>query len=104
MALCVKEFGDKTGLGVALQILRRSHLLDPAVIHEHDKIGHGKGFLLIMRHEDGRDAQLRLKLSQPLAKFRSDLRVQRPEGFVEEQHPGLDRQGAGERNALTLPA
>ena len=45
-----------------------------------------------------------MQAAQPLAQLGADLRVERAERLVEQQHPRLDRQRAGERHALALAA
>ena len=42
--------------------------------------------------------------AQPLPQLRADLRVERAERLVQQQHARLDREGAGERHALALAA
>ena len=42
--------------------------------------------------------------AQPLPQLRADLRVQRAERLVQQQHARLDRERAGERHALALAA
>ncbi len=48
--------------------------------------------------------QFVVQAAQPAAQFLPHLGVERPEGFIEQQHARLDRQRAGERDALALPA
>ena len=45
-----------------------------------------------------------MQAPQPPAQLPADLRVERAEGFVQQQHLGLDRERAGERDALALSA
>src|SRR6185369_9348768 len=45
-----------------------------------------------------------VKLAQPPPEILAYLGVKGAEGFIEQQHPGLDRQGASERDALALAA
>ena len=44
------------------------------------------------------------RTAQPLAQLGADLRVQRAEGLVEQQHARLDGERAGEGHALALAA
>ena len=45
-----------------------------------------------------------VQAAQPRPQLRADLRVERAERLVEQQHPRLDRERAGERHALALAA
>jgi hypothetical protein len=45
-----------------------------------------------------------VQLAQPLAQFLAHLGVERAERLVEQQHARLDRQRAGQRDALALAA
>ena len=60
--------------------------------------------LLVVRDEHGRDVDLVVQAPQPRAQLGADLRVQRAERLVEQQHARLDRQRARERHALALAA
>jgi hypothetical protein len=51
-----------------------------------------------------REVNLVVKLAQPAAQFLADLGVEGAEGFVEEEDLRLDRERAGEGDALALPA
>ncbi len=57
-----------------------------------------------MRDEDGGQLDLIVKPTQPAAQVLADFGIKCPKRFVEEQHLRLHREGAGERNALTLSA
>ena len=57
-----------------------------------------------MRHEDRRDADRPLDLTNRAAQLVADLRVQRAERLVEQQHAGLMRERASKRDALLLSA
>src|SRR5438445_13423436 len=46
------EIGDKARAGSSVDLLRRTHLLDPAVVHDGDAIGHRHRLLLVMSHEN----------------------------------------------------
>ena len=47
-------------LRLIINILRRSDLLNGALIHDHDGVGHGQSLLLIVGHIDEGDAHLLL--------------------------------------------
>ncbi len=82
----------------------RAYLLDHAVVHHHDAVGHGQGFLLVMGHHDGGDAQPPLQRADLVAQGLAHPRVERGERLVEEQQRGRGRQRPGQGNALLLAA
>jgi hypothetical protein len=45
-----------------------------------------------------------VEVAQPAAQFLAHLCVERTEGLVEQEDARLDREGAGERDALSLAA
>ena len=85
-------------------LLRRADLLDAALVHDHDAVGHLERLLLVVGHEDAGEADLVVQPPQPAAQLLADLGVERAEGLVEEEHARLDREGAGEGDALALAA
>ncbi len=80
-------------------------LLDDAAIDHDDPVGEIERLLLVVRDEDARQRESRRRqLPQPLAQLAADVRVQRAERLVEQQHFRLDGQRARERDALPLTA
>ena len=57
-----------------------------------------------MRDEDAGDVQLVVQPAQPAAQLLAHLGVERAERLVQQQHLRLDRQRAGQRDALALAA
>jgi hypothetical protein len=90
--------------GLVVELARPADLLDPAVVHHRDVVGDRHRLLLVVRDQDGRDVDLVVQPAQPLAQLRADLRVERAERLVEQEHARLHRQRAGERHALALAA
>ena len=74
------------------------------MVHHDDLLGHLHRLLLVVGDEDGGHVDLPVQPPEPFAQLGANLRVQRPEGLVEQQHAGLHRQRARERHALQLPA
>lgn len=85
-----------------IEILGRPELLEPALVHHADAVGDRHRLLLVVRDEHRRDARLALQIADLLAHLGSQLRVERRERFVEQQHVGLDGHRPGERHALLL--
>ena len=96
------EFGDEGAGRRGANILWRSDLLDFAGIHYGHEIGELEGFILIVGHEDGRDAGAVVQRAQPHAKFLAHFRIERAERFVQQQHTRLDGERTCERDALAL--
>ena len=59
-------------------------------------------FLLIVRDENAGHMQFVVQLAQPAAQLLAYFCVERAEGFVEQKNARLNRQGAGQRDALAL--
>ena len=79
-------------------------MLDHAAVHHGDAVRHGHGLLLVVGHVHGGDAHAVLDLLDGRAHLHAQLGVQVAEGFVHQQHVGLDTQGAGQGHALLLSA
>ena len=100
-----EEARRRTALaGWSYDLVRRADLLDPAVVHHHDAVGDLERLLLVVRDEHAGDVDLVVQPPQPAAQFLAHLGVERAEGLVEQQHLGLDRQRARQRDALPLAA
>ena len=79
-------------------------LLDSAVAQQHDAVGHGHGFDLVVRDVDHGPAQF---LVQPLdlaAHLVAQLGVQVRQRLVEQVQAGVAHDGAADRHALQLAA
>ncbi|MNT13424.1 hypothetical protein D3C72_1483940 [compost metagenome] len=84
--------------------LGRAVLLDVAAVHQHHLVGHFQRLFLVMGDEHAGHVQFIVQAAQPAAQLLAHLGVERAEGFVEQQHLGLHRQRAGQRDALALAA
>lgn len=51
------KIGHKGIFRFIVDAFRRAHLLDIALVHDDDGVGHGEGFLLVMGHVDKGDSQ-----------------------------------------------
>ena len=71
-------------------------------MHNDDLLGDFHRLLLVVCDEDRRDMDLVVQASQPRAQLGAHLRVERPEGLIEQQHIGLHRKRPGKRHALQL--
>jgi hypothetical protein len=96
--------GDELGFGTQIEIRRGTDLEEAPVVEHREPVSDLERLLLIVRHEDRRDAELVLDSAQRLPQLAADSSVKRTERFVEKEHFGLVREGARERDALLLPA
>ena len=72
--------------------------------HDADPVGHRQRLLLVVGDEQGGGAEPLLQGADLLAQLQPDLGVEGRQRLVEQQHPRLDRERAGERDALLLAA
>ncbi len=98
------EVGDERRLRGAVELGRRGQLLEPAHRHHPDPVGDREGLLLVVGDEQRGRADLELDAADLVAQLGAHLGVEGRERLVEQQHLGLDRQGAGQRHALLLAA
>ncbi len=99
-----EEVRHERGGGVLVELAGCAHLLDHAVVHHRDGVGHGHGLLLVVGDVHERDADLGLDPLELDLHLAPELEVEGPERLVEQQHAGLVDQGAAQRDALLLPA
>ena len=98
------KVGDKRIFRFIINILGRTHLKDVAVIHDDDRIRHGKGFLLVVRHINKGDLKRLLHTFQLNLHLLAQLKIKRAERLVQQKHPRMVDQGARNCNALLLAA
>ena len=98
------EIRDECGRGLAINVLRRADLLDHALVHHHDAVGHRERFFLVVRHHDGGHAEPALQRLDLVAQAQPHARIERGERLVEQQQAGRGRERARERDALLLAA
>ena len=97
-----EEVVDEGRDGVMVNLVRTADLLDAAFVHHRDAVGNFQRLFLIVGDEHAGDVNFVVQLAQPAAQFQPDFRVQRAEGFVEQQDAGLDGQRARQRDPLAL--
>ena len=98
------EGGDEAGARRIVDFARRPDLLDRALVHHDDAVGHRQRFFLIVGDEDRRDAELALQRADFLAQRDADARVEGGQRLVEQQDLRARGERAGERDALLLAA
>ena len=87
-----------------VDVARGGHLLDPATVHHGDPIGHGKRLLLVVGDQNGRDPILALQPFHLDLHVQAQILVERAEWLIKHEDFRIDRQAAGQRNPLLLPA
>ncbi len=98
------EGGDEAGRRLVVERVRRADLLQPAVVHDGDPVGHHQRLLLVVGDVDDRHPQLVVqRLDLQLEPF-PQLLVERAERLVHQQHPRVEDEGPGERDPLLLAA
>ena len=98
------EIRHKGVLRLIIDILRFADLLDAALVHDDDGIGHGQCFFLIVGHIDERDAQRLLDPLQLVLHILAQAKIQSAQGFIQEQHLGSVDQCPGDGHPLLLTA
>jgi len=99
-----QEGGDKFCLWVLVEILRGAHFDEAAETHHADAVAQVKGLFLVVGHQDGGHTELALDGLQAAAQVHADLGIQGAQRLIEQQHVGLQGQGAGKCHALLLAA
>src|SRR5690606_26686920 len=99
-----EERRDESSRGARIQFVGSSRLEQAAEIHDADAIRERKRFLLIVRDQNRRDLELALHLTNRAAQLFADLRIERAERLVEQQHLRLVRERSCNRHALLLSA
>ena len=79
-----------------------AELLDPAVVHDRDLVGHRHRLFLVVRDVDERDADVVLNALELELHLLAELQVEGAERLVQQEHRRLVDEGAGERDALLL--
>ena len=95
---------DERGGGIVIDIARRPDLFDPALVHDNHAVGDFERLFLIVSDEDRGDVDFGMQRAQPLPQLLPHLRIERAKRLVEQQDARLDRERAGERDALPLAA
>ncbi len=98
------EIGDERRRRKTIDLLRRADLVDHALVHDDDAVGHGERLLLVVRHHDGGDAEAALQRADLIAQAHAHLGVEGGERLVEEEQARRGRERARQRHALLLPA
>ena len=94
----------KTVSGRFVDLGRATDLLEPPVVQHGNAIAQGQRLFLIVGNEHRRDADAAGDVAQFGLHLLAQLAVERRERLVQQQHPRIEHQRAGDRDALLLAA
>ena len=98
------EGGDELGFRVVVQVVHGAQLLDLALVHQGNPVGHHEGLLLVMGDKDKGDAELGLQVLQFDLHVLAQFGIESGKGLVQQENLGTAHQGAREGDPLPLPA
>ena len=99
-----EKVGREHGRRLAVDREGIALLLDLTVVEEDDLVGHRERFLLIVRNEHGRRADLPLEIADLILHLGAHLAVERGERLVQQEDVRLGDKRAGQCHALLLAA
>src|SRR4051794_17732596 len=99
-----EEPRDEGGPRVLVELGSVAGLLDPALAHHRDPVGHGHGLLLVVRDVHEGDADLLLDALELDLELAAQAQVEGAERLVEKQGARLVDERAGQCDALLLAA
>src|SRR5438128_2161231 len=85
-----------------INVRRGRYLFDPSPGHHRNPVCHRKRLLLVMRHQDRRDAVLALQSLDFYLHVEAQILVERAEGLIKQQDLWIDGKAAGQSDALLL--
>jgi hypothetical protein len=97
------EAGDEGRARPVVHLNRRAELLDPPAAHHRDPVGHAHRLVLVVRDQDGGEAEAPLQPLDLDLHVEAEGAVQRGEGLVQQQDGRLRRQRPCQGHALLLP-
>ena len=80
------------------------HLHDPTQIHHRHAPADGTDHAQIMRNEEVGEPVLLLQLLEELLNLRTHRHIERSDRLIEDEQSRLEREGSGNRHALTFAA
>ena len=98
------EAGDEQVVRTVVQIERRADLLDDAVVHDDDLVGHGHRLDLVVGDIDGRGLQALVQFLDLGAHGHAQLGVEVGQRLVEQEDLRVAHDGAAHGDALALAA
>ena len=96
------EIGHKTAFGLVVEGIGRIPLLDDAIRHDANLVCHGKGFVLVVRNEQGSNAFMLQDVANFNGEFFSQFHIQVGKRLIHEQQARLWGQCTRQCYALLL--
>ena len=96
--------GDEQVVRPVVELERRADLLDQAVVHDHDLVGHGHRLDLVVGDVDRRGLEPLVQLLDLGAHLHAQLGVEVRQRLVEQEHLRVAHDGAAHGDALALAA
>src|SRR6185295_19436324 len=100
--LLIQEAADEICRWTQQKFFTGPKLLDAPLVVEGDPICEPESLLLVVGYEDGRQFEIIMDLAEGFTKFATDLRVERPEGFIQQEDAGLAGERSGQGHTLAL--
>ena len=98
------EGGDEGVRRAVVEVERRADLLDVAVAHDHDAIGHRHRLDLVVGDIDGRGPEPLVQGADLGPHRHPELGVEVRQRLVEQEHLGVAHDGPAHGDPLALPA
>ena len=95
---------DKAAVGLVVEILWGVNLHNLAHVADHHPVGDSHSLRLIVGDKDDGEVKFPLELLDFKAHGLPELGIQVGEGLIQQHHLGLGDDGAGQGDALLLPA
>ena len=99
-----EEIRDVSRRGLFVDLAGGADLLDPALAHHREAVGHREGLFLVVCNVDEGHADLLLEGLQLDLESLPELGVERSERLVQKEHRRVEDQSPRERHPLLLAA
>ncbi len=96
------EAGDERGGRIVVDLVRRAHLFDPALVHDDDPVRELERLVLVVGHQQAGDPELLVQVVEPVPELLAHPCIQRTERLVEQEDLGPGRERPRERDPLPL--
>ena len=90
--------------GLAEDLVRRPALHEAAAVHDGDAVGENLHHRQIMADEEKGEALAVAQIHQQIEHLRLDGEIEGGDGLIGDDEPGPADEGAGDGDALALPA
>ena len=98
------EVGNESVLRLVVDTFGSADLLDIALVHDHDGIGHGQSLLLVVGDIDKGNSQLIFQTDQFVLHVLTQFQIQCTQRLIQQQKLGLIYDSTGNGDTLLLTA